>query len=371
MKRGDASIESSNTPTGASYKEEARDFSLHRCVIIQRKFVDDDENVSKDSTVPDVMYDVQVIGGFKEGHVFVNCRLIQKLGGDSNFSERVLKPATKPLDETGLAKTDGDIVIVGFVGGDSSAGVILGGLNQPLDKDQTGAAKSDGTRFREQYNGVLTTIDKDGNYTLTRLGGKYNDATGEFEPDEAGKAVIVSYTDNSITRSVKDSAVKEELLGDSEQIVKTFKSGLKVTEDGAGDKTSVSTKGGLTQTVDGSSDSVSVVTKGGLKVTSDGSADSFTVETSGGAKVSVDGSAGTIEIDSGSAKIMIDAAGKITLSGDFVDLGASASDFVTKFTELATAFATHTHTGNLALPTSPPLAPLLPSVGSLTVKVQS
>ena len=58
-----------------------------------------------------------------------------------------------------------------------------------------------------------------------------------------------------------------------------------------------------------------------------------------------------------------------------VDLGASVSDFVTKFTELASAFATHTHLYSPGpggpTPTAPPMAPLLSTVGSQTVKVQS
>lgn len=320
MYRGDDSIESANTPSNDSYRDMERDYSVYRCVVVQRKYTDDDENISKDSTVPTVMYDVQVIGGYKEGHVFVNCRLVQELGGDNNFSERVLKASTKPLNETGLSKTDGDIVYIAFIGGDTSAGIILGGGNQPQDSDQTGASSEQAIRKKSQYNGILTEIDKDGNYTLTRLGGTFNEQTSEFEPDKNGKNITIAYEDEKITR--------------------TFKSGLKITEDGKNDK--------------------------------------FTVETSGGAIITINGKAGTIEIDSSNAKIIIDAAGKITLSGDNVDLGKSASDFVPLFTELMTAFNSHSHlvpvtSGSSAgaYPSQPPLAPMLSTVGSKTVKVQS
>lgn len=358
MYRGDNSIESANTPIRDSYSDE-RDYAVYRAVVIKRKYVDDIQNLSKGSVNPTMMYDVQILGGYKEGTIIPNCRVVTPLGGRFNFSETILKPATKPLSKTGLHKTDGEIVYVAYVGGDPVAPIILGGGNHPLDEDKTGAKKADGPRYRHQFNGILTEIDKDGKYTLTRLGGTYNETTGEFEPDADGKAVVVKYHANRILRSVKSETVVDVLEGADETATRYFATGLQVKEDGKNDKTTTTTKGGLV-------------------VTTDGQNDKWEVTTAGGAKITVDGKSGKVDIDSSGANISIDKSGNIKLNGDFVDLGSAASDFVPLFLELATAFAQHTHSftditpgGPVPSVTGPPTAPLLSTVGSSSVKVQS
>lgn len=105
----------------------------------------------------------------------------------------------------------------------------------------------------------------------------------------------------------------------------------------------------------------------------------ITIETKSGPTIKVDGKANSISIKAGSTEVLIDgASGKISLKGSLVDLGASVSDFVTKFTEMASAFASHTHPftdvtpiGPIPSVTMPPSAPMPSSVGSQTVKVQS
>lgn len=95
----------------------------------------------------------------------------------------------------------------------------------------------------------------------------------------------------------------------------------------------------------------------------------------GKTKVAVDAKANKITLTAGSTFVEIDgASGNIKLSGKSIDLGQSVSDFVTMFTELATAFNEHTHQYSPGpgspTPTTPPMAPLLETVGSQTVKVQ-
>lgn len=79
----------------------------------------------------------------------------------------------------------------------------------------------------------------------------------------------------------------------------------------------------------------------------------------------------TETFDSGMKIIKDGKTGKITFSADMIDLGSNVTDMVTKFSALASAFSTHTHTsGSPGAPTSPPAGPLPSSVGSQTVKVQ-
>lgn len=104
-----------------------------------------------------------------------------------------------------------------------------------------------------------------------------------------------------------------------------------------------------------------------------------TIETKSGPTVKIDGKNSSISIKAGSTEVLIDGkSGKISLKGGLVDLGASVSDFVTKFTEMASAFASHTHPFMYSAGPSPatgtsmpPSAPMPASVGSQTVKVQS
>jgi hypothetical protein len=138
----------------------------------------------------------------------------------------------------------------------------------------------------------------------------------------------------------KETVYKEEIDGTAEKTTRTYKSGLKIEEDGAGDK--------------------------------------VTITTAGGAIIEIDGSGGKITLTKGSTIIELDGNGdKISLKGGFVDLGSSVSDFAVLFTELLTAFNTHTHPfiditpgGPVPSVTMPPTAPMLQTVGSTTVKVQ-
>jgi hypothetical protein len=111
-----------------------------------------------------------------------------------------------------------------------------------------------------------------------------------------------------------------------------------------------------------------------MTVVEDGKNDKITVTTKGGVVTTVDGTGKKVSIKAGETEIIIDGTtGKISLKGALVDLGTNVADFVTQFTQLAAAFNSHSHAytddGNPAV-TTPPLAPLLVSVGSQSVKVQ-
>jgi hypothetical protein len=195
---------------------------------------------------------------------------------------------------------------------------IIVGCDQGLNTvGNIGTNKTDGPRSIREYNGVREEINKDGELTVSIKGGSADAEHGAFTP---GSAALIS------TKLTKD-----------ETIVTTFKSGLSVTQDGKGDK--------------------------------------YVITTKGGASIEIDGTGGKITIKKGSTIIELDgAADKISLKGGFIDLGASVSDFAVLFTELLTAFNTHTHLVPQApagtLPSMPPIAPMLQTVGSQTVKVQ-
>lgn len=306
-KRVNGAIQSSNTPVYSNVGNSREDHAMYRCMVIDVLYVDDDKNISKNSANPEVLYECVILGGASSGQTISYCRLVSYLDGD-NYSERILKKATKDISKTKLSDNDGDIVYVQFNQGHDAYPTIIGMARG--SKQKVGAKKADGPRYIEAYNGLETLIDNKGEYKRSMKGGATEN--GAFKPNP----------DALITESWS-----------KEKITTAFKSGLNVVMDGAADKVTITTKGGVVSTIDGT-----------------------------GNKISIKAGATEIEIDG--------ASGKISLKGEMIDLGSSVSDFVTMFTELATAFNAHTHIGNLAAPTSPPQAPLLSTVGSQTVKVQ-
>lgn len=328
QQRWDGSNKSSNAPTYDRPGMERNDFGLYRAMVIKVLYVDDPNNISQKASNPEVLYECVILGGHGAGQTISNCRLAQYL----NYSERTLTATSKDISKVKLSEHDGDVVWIQFVQGHDAYPTIIS-LAKAI-KDVTAAKKADGPRLLEEYNGLIRNINNKGELITTMMAGKVEKE--RFVPN-------------------KESLIKEEWLS-TEQMVTTFKSGLKMTVDGKNDKITQKFAGGLEATYDGKSDKGEIKTAGGVTATFDGK----------GKKVTIKAASTEIIIDGNS--------GKITLKGEMIDLGASVADFVTQFTQLASAFATHMHMYSPGpsppVPTSPPMAPLLTTVGSQTVKVQ-
>jgi hypothetical protein len=317
--RNDGSVQPSSTPTpeNAGRRE---DFAIYRCVISKVIYADDPTNITTNSGNPRVLYDVVVLGGFSSGQIISNCRLASTLGGDTSFYERVLRASTIEVSGSRLSSSDGDIVYVAFVQGHTGYPVIIALDNGINTAGKIGANLTDGPRSIMQFNGVREEINKDGEWIFQRNGGTANSVKGSFEPASAAEVTFNILKDEKHTR--------------------IFKSGLTIEENGKDDK---------------------------VKIT-----------TTGGAIAEIDGKSGKITLTKGATIIELDGTGdKISLKSGFIDLGASVSDFAVLFTELLNAFNTHSHPfiditpgGPVPSVTMPPVAPMLQTVGSLTVKVQ-
>lgn len=312
--RWNGSIQSSNVPSYDREGVKRDDYGLYRCMVVDVLYVDDDKNISKNAKNPEVLYEVVILGGAASGQKLSYCRLASYLGGNLNVDERTLTKSSKDISKTKLSELDGDVVFVQFTQGHDAYPQIIGMAKGISNK--IGAKKADGPRWLQEYNGVNRLIDNKGNLTVTLKGGTLT---------------------NGFFKNGDTSVITDLLSVTDEKFTRTFKSGLTVTEDGKNDQVIIKTKGGVTATVNGKNNNVS--------------------------------------LKAGSTEILIDgASGKISLKGAMIDLGSSVSDFVTMFTQLSTAFNQHTHqytdNGNPAM-TQPPSAPLLTSVGSQTVKVQS
>lgn len=353
QERQDGSVRSANTPV---YSQQAKtrvdkDHGIYRCMVTRVYFTDDDQNLTFDNK--QVTYDCVILGGPKEGQIIPNVKAMNAYGGEFNYAEKIYRPIeTKALNEKRLSEHKGDIVYVGFLQGNTRAGVIIGGGVHPLDKDLTGAKKADGFRVRSEYNGVFEEINKSGEYELRRKGGELNTTTGVFAPGKEFEARFKLFKNKMIWEDPNSSILFEK----EEQRITT----------------SVG-KGAIVETLDGKNKKITRKV-GDISIEEDGAGKKLTA-TLGNAVMVIDGNSNKITFTAGSTIIEVDGgSGKISLKGAFVDVGESVSDFAVLFTELATAFNTHTHQyfpgPGGPTPTTPPMAPLLQTVGSTTVKLQ-
>ena len=325
-------LPSANSPT-PSNSFSRMDNNLYRCLITKVLYVDDMMNVTTNAVNPQIIYEAVILGGFMEGQAISNIRLASWLGGQYNYAERVLRAASRPTNEIPLAEQDGDIVFIQFIQGDQLAPIIIGLGTQPLDGEATGAVREDGPLWVEQYNGVETKIDNEGNYSLLRKGGELED--GVFVPNEM---------ETDYTGSINLSSEQLILKNDKNTI----------TLDKENDKISITNDAGVAIELDGS-DNISIKNSGGMEITITSSG----ISIKGGDDVTVE-------------------ASSIKLNGGEVNVGEGASFKSTLFENLKEAFDQHTHLDQstvvgmaslIPMPTSAPLAPLLGAVGSGTVKV--
>jgi hypothetical protein len=367
--RNDGSVQSANTPDARflSRNKVDRDYAIYRCMVSQVNYIDDPSNTTFQNK--QVTYNAVIIGGKKEGQEIQNIKSAFSYGGEHNFHEKIwrsIEPNTKGIGEKPIAEQTGDIVFVAFVQGDTSAPVIVGGGTQPLDEDSTGATRADGHRMRSQYNGIFEEINKSGEWEFVRKGGAYDDAKDFFTPQDKQES---PEEDKLFEARLKFS--KNQMLWEDPQNSMTFLKKEKKFTLQVGENT-------IVEELDGTNEKATRTFKSGMKVEMDGKNDKITATMSSGTTVELDGKSNKITLDAQGTTIVIDGnSGKIELSGDFVDVGKAVSDFAVLFSELATAFNSHTHQfPYFAGPapaqgvTLPPLAPLLQTVASTTVKLQ-
>lgn len=380
VRRRDGSIVSANLPSRGqvSAYDVERDYKIYRCMITAVNYVDSADNLTFDNV--QVTYDAIILGGRQDGQEITNIKNTNMFGGQFNYHERIYrKTLTKFDDSEGkiLAEQTGDIVYVGFVNGMTSSPIIIGCGTQPLDKNTTGATIADGPIHAQEYNGVYEKINKLGEYEFVRKGGTYNqeedfflpadraEEQGQPAPEELFQARL-KFSDNVMLWEDPKSSIefkKNEVLWT--HIVGKENTTYKETIDGTAEKTTRVYTSGLTITEDGAGDKVTFSLASGTLIDVDGAGGVVTIDADGGTNQIVIDSAGTITIK---------ASSKVNIEAPLVDVGEGAAFSSTLFENLLSEFAKHTHIAPQApagaLPTTPPVAPLISLVGSQSVKVK-
>ena len=147
-------------------------FGLHEMVVVDRKYVGEPGNRSHAQVV-------YACRNLHTGDVIQGCRRLDVMSGQVNGDDDVLHPSTTPLPGTKLSKTgiaqtpaqstDGDRVLVGFIGGSRIRPVIVDVFRHSLA--QYGATKADGERRLTTHMGTNIEIKKDGQYVITHKSG--------------------------------------------------------------------------------------------------------------------------------------------------------------------------------------------------------
>jgi hypothetical protein len=103
--------------------------------------------------------------------VMISCQLMTRWGGVYNFEEYKPKSWARDVSDDLLppgssgsySVRDGDVVIIAMLGGDARNGVILGSLRHSARKEKI---EEDARAYISSFNGLETTIDNDGAYTV-------------------------------------------------------------------------------------------------------------------------------------------------------------------------------------------------------------
>lgn len=142
------------------------EIGLVEAVVVDRRYVDDPGNRFRNA----VEYDVRDL---RDGNIIPNVRTLQSKFGVLNGQEIVYHPASKRISGTSSVDkstrsidTDGDVVLVGFIGGSRLNAVILGGLAHA--STSYGAKRVDGERRFTVHGETKVTMASDGRVKVER-----------------------------------------------------------------------------------------------------------------------------------------------------------------------------------------------------------
>lgn len=150
--------------------------------------------------------------------ILTNCRMLRRHGGAFNYEDYVMQQYNTSSSSqlvTALEAKPGDVVLVGQFGGQGREGVILGSLTHPARKTILDATK--GPQYLSEFNGIETSINTDGEYTVTFKGQPTNLSLLSSVPSQAiaapeyDKSVGTSFYkwDKTGSYTISDNAKKK------------------------------------------------------------------------------------------------------------------------------------------------------------------
>jgi len=241
IKTSDGSIISSAHNSTEAESQANRTFSLYRARIDRIIYIDDADNKTRRM----VEYDIVIDGTVRDGTKYYNVPALTGFGGFNNYSEQVFDDTNhtftskpdgdrKPYSEV----TNGSYVAILFLYGNDETPVIIGGWPHPRNK---GAKRVDGQRMKGEFNGIEWEINKDGELTLTSLGGPRT-GKGDLTNSDRGPSTIKFEQDGTILINRNDNTTIQ--INDDEIILTRGNNRIKINDDyvdlgGASDLTAI------------------------------------------------------------------------------------------------------------------------------------
>jgi hypothetical protein len=125
--------------------------------------------VYRNDVSTDILYLVEIRDS--NDAIEVNARMLRRFGGIFNYEDVVVQGynvSNLPDPTQDFRTKAGDTVLVAFMNGEGREAVILGGISHPGRNSVLPIA--DGPQYISEFNGVQTSINSSGEYTLTFKG---------------------------------------------------------------------------------------------------------------------------------------------------------------------------------------------------------
>lgn len=184
----------------SSHDHNYKNFGIKAGIVINCYTADDKKNLSK--SVPE--YDVAVIEQNENASqnviTYQNCPAAELFGGLGDFFEFTYRNQTK-ADKKGQEKTfnlqNGSQVLIACLNGSSEKAIIIGALKHPKRKSKL--TKASGHSMYGEFNGLSTSIDKDGAFKILFKGSTNTD--GKANNEKVGGSYLTIEKDGSIQLS--------------------------------------------------------------------------------------------------------------------------------------------------------------------------
>jgi hypothetical protein len=316
-------------------------FGLKSGVIVKTYDIGDKDNISKITVEYDVVAIEKKVDGSFASTLFKRCVALESFGGLADFFEyKQRNPTNTEFEKNGKIKdSDGSLVALLCLNGDSDKAVIIGCLKHPARSSKL--TKETGKHLEGEFNGLSWKVNKDGELVI-----KFNSETdnkGKPKNTEAQGSYTKFDKDGNIhigTQIAEGGKQEAEIVSLSKKDKKIRIKSREVIEIEAKDK-DLSTKSGGNTSITSAKDLLAsaqgratIIAKGNMGLLADGNLDMK------GASVNIQ-SNGAFSVQ----------ASNISMSGSSVSLGRGGSPAITMNT-------VYVGTGNYGMPVvSTPVGP--------------
>ena len=267
----------------------------------------------------------------KSDSIEMNCRMLRRFGGVFNYEDMVYqgyKFTDKPDQVSSFDAKAGDAVLVGFLNGEGRDAIILGGVMHAARTANIDITK--GPQYLSEFNGVETSINEVGEYTVT------------FKGIPTNIAILNNYPNATIPAPTYDTSVgssffKMDVTGSLELNDNATSDFQNIRIDKPSGTLTINS-GKISLKMTKSSQQVDL----NCEILNINSTTSITQKTQ------------QFETDA-TTSVKIKSP-QVAIGTDSVELLQQIIDQLDKISSfLGETGATHTHIGNLAIPTGPPL----------------